>query len=158
METTGNTTDEIKNQETVKKSNVLLIEAEKKDEAETGEKISPDERFFLDEDEQKEKPDEGETKEKNDKVFGKQFKKDIKRENRKSKIAFVQKRFLNIFKLSSLSGLFRLLDFILNLFSISAIIFGVLVTAKFLLEGNPYMVVSGCIFIFIIIWLNEKIS
>lgn len=158
METTGKAPDELENQETTKKSNVLLIEGEKKDETSDG-KISPDERFFLDEDDVKEKSnDEGDEKEKSDKVFGKQFKKDIKAENRKRKIAFAKKRFTNIFGLSLISGLFRFMDFALNVFSIAAIIFGVLFTAKFFMEGNPYMVVSGCVFIFIVIYLNEKIS
>ena len=151
METTGKKPDEIKSESTAKKGNVLLIEAEEK---ENGEKISPDERFFLDEDDSvKEKDDGKEVK----KALDKNFKKDLKKENRKAKIAFLQKRFIGMFKISSLSGLFRLLDFILNVFSISAIIFGVAITAKFLMDGNPYMVVAGCVFIFIVIYLNEKI-
>lgn len=148
---TGKNLDELSD----KKGNVLLIES--KSETGESETVSPDERFFLDEDESvAEKTDEDENKTK--KALDKNFKKDLKKENRKAKIAFLQKRFINMFKISSLSSVFRLFDFILNVFSISAIIFGVLVTSKFLMDGNPYMVVAGCVFIFIAIYLNEKIS
>lgn len=136
-----------------KQSSVLLLDGKSND----GAKVSPDERFFEDESEKPKDVIEDE-EEKPKKVFDKSFKKQIKKENRKAKIAFIQKRFLNFFKLPSLGSLFRLLDFSLNAFSIIAIIFGVVMTAHFLLKSNPYMVVAGCVFIFITIYLNEKIS
>jgi len=153
MKKTGN--GKLENQHAEKKSNVLLIEGDK--ENVEGSSVEPDERFFMDEpDEKNEVKDEPEKKP--EKVMGKGFKKQIKKENRKNKIAFAKKKFSNFFRLATVSSLFRLLDFLLNVFSIASIIFGVIVTAHFLMEGNPYMVASGCVFIFIVIYLNEKIS
>ena len=69
METTGK-----QEAEETKKSSVLLIEGEKKDDT-GGEKIEPDERFFQDEPDEKDDVDE-----KPKQALDKNFKKQIKKE------------------------------------------------------------------------------
>lgn len=93
------------------------------------------------------------------KALDNDFKKKIKKENKRIKL-LNQKEMI----LGGLKGIFksvkilRTLDFIFNLFSIVAIAAAVIITFKYFIEGNPYMVAVGCLLIFITIYLNEKIN
>lgn len=131
----------------------LLIESEEIKEKITdkSEKIKVGD--FINEDERFEKAPSKK------KALDKKFKENIKKENKKA-------NFLNKKKImfGSIKGIFgvnkilRLLDFILNLFSILAIVTSVVITFEYFISGKPYMVGVGCLLIFITIYLNEKIN
>ncbi len=105
--------------------------------------------------------DEDERFEKNPpkKALDKKFKENIKKENKKANALNKKKIFINALKeLFNSEKIFRTFDFLLNLFSISAIITSVIVTFKYFTDGEPYMTAVGCLFVYITIYLNEKIN
>lgn len=105
--------------------------------------------------------DEDERFEKNPpkKALDKKFKESIKKENKKANKLNKKKIFIDgLKKIFDSERIFRAFDFLLNLFSISAIITSVIVTFKYFADGEPYMTAVGCLFVYITIYLNEKIN
>ena len=125
------------------KKSTLLFEAKE------GEPVEADERFFPDEDIEENEPKA--------KVFDEKFKKQIKVEEKKAKKAMFQKS-LKIKSGKLAENFTRVLDFCLNIFSLLTIIIGVLYSIHYIIEANPFMVVVCCLFVFIAIYLNEKIN
>ncbi|MHA2340136.1 MAG: hypothetical protein ACXACX_22780 [Candidatus Hodarchaeales archaeon] len=133
------------------------IEKEKRDEGddfnldvplvETEEVIEPDERFK--EPKKKEAP----------KAMTPEFKKSIKKENRKKRYFAFRDRARNFFKVENLlESLFRFSDFSLNAFIIIVMIICIIKAVNFIEQGDWIMVLSTGAFILLLSWINRQIT
>ncbi len=136
-------------------SKTLLVDEGKKikdeelilSDADVDEFAEEDERFVSEEKQKKEKP------------FGKKFKDSIRKEQRLSKVLRLKNKLtLGIKSPKWLESFFKFLDFVLNIFVIGTLVTSIVITINFALLGNYFMVAAMCLFIFVIIYLSEKIS
>lgn len=137
-----------------KQSNVLIVDSKS-----TEDTVSPDERFFIDENEKSEDIIEDDDKPK-EKVFNSKLKKKMKKEKIKVKYEIFKHKIFSLFKIETgfIGTVAKILDFTLNMFSIAMIVVALVVTLNFMLNSNPVMTVVGCLFVWITIYLNKQIS
>lgn len=123
-------------------------------EKEIVETVVPDARF-------KKKPEKTE-KQENEKALSKKFKKNIKKEERLKKYYSVinkVKSFTPDFMVGFIYGFLRLLDFLFNVFVISSIVIVILIVGyKLYYSAPPLEIISGCILLVVLIWLNDRMS
>jgi hypothetical protein len=135
----------------------------------------PDDRFFLDEPKEGEKEEGKEDEEKKEKAFGKRFKKQIAKEKRLKRFYTIRSSFSKFFKPSiqetkkgveatpskfqrMVFDILRLFDYALNSFTLLSLIAGIIYGLYYIRVGEPMMVLVICVFIFIISYINEKIT
>lgn len=87
------------------------------------------------------------------------FKREIRKENKKKTIGLKRKAFREVLsKIFDTGKILRSLDFMLNVFAITAVVVNTVLTIKYFIAGDPYMTAVGCLLIATSIYLNEKIS
>lgn len=134
-------------------SKALLVDEGKK--IKNADVILEDDNEFAEEDERF----VSEEKQKKEKPFGKKFKDSIRKEQRLSKVLRLKNKLISGIKSPKwLESFFKLLDFVLNIFVIGTLVASIVITINFALLGNYFMVAAMCLFIFVIIYLSEKIS
>lgn len=133
-------------------SKTLLIDESKKVEPDVesnddDEIAKEDERFVLPKNEKTDKP------------FGKKFKENIKKEQRLSKALRLKNKLTKgITAPKWIESFFKFLDFILNIFVIGTLVTAIVITIIYAMNANYLMVIAMCLFVFVIIYLSEKIS
>lgn len=134
------------------------MDEKKQKYVEVGDKVEPDSRFILVEEEKKE--DKQAPKEDKNKFGGKNHKKSIRRENRLKKYYSFVSKLKGVmpdsaYSILMLSG--RLLDYIFNVIIISSIMFSVYIGLVAMYNGDWIRVGCAGLMIVVLSWLDEKI-